>query len=145
MCYICWWLSEGCETSKLPVWLNGMHPLNHWSESVITLCSCAIWWWLLLVLCGVAVQWHYGGDCHVGSCVTWTLPAYLCQPLYVLRFYYFGNSQPAPWTATCTVWRYQILYNTIWPDNEHNSPRNMYRIIINLLINKDFCGILVSC
>ena len=41
---------------------------------------------------------------------------------------------PGHWTATYSVWRYQMLYNTIWPpDDEHNSARNMQRNIINLL------------
>jgi len=35
-------------------------------------------------------------------------------------------SQPANRTTTYRVWRYQMLYNTIWPpDDEHNSARNM--------------------
>ena len=43
-------------------------------------------------------------------------------------------SQPAHRTATYRVWRYQMLYNTIWPpDDEHNSARNMKRNIIKLL------------
>jgi len=34
--------------------------------------------------------------------------------------------EPVHRTATYRVWRYQILYNTIWPpDDEHNSARNM--------------------
>ena len=36
------------------------------------------------------------------------------------------GGRPVHQTATYRVWRYQILYTTIWrPDNEHNSARNM--------------------
>jgi len=39
---------------------------------------------------------------------------------------YLRKTAPAHRTATYRVWRYQILYNTIWPsDDEYNSARNM--------------------
>ena len=37
-----------------------------------------------------------------------------------------SGAQDAHRTATYRVWRYQMLYNTIWPsDDGHNSARNM--------------------
>ena len=55
------------------------------------------------------------------------------------------GGRPVHRTATYKVWRYQMLYNAIWPhDDKHNSARNMYRHIINLLQKKNLCSKLVN-
>ena len=44
------------------------------------------------------------------------------------------SGRPVHRTATYIVWRYHMLYNTVWPpDDEHNSAWNMYRNTINSL------------
>ena len=46
--------------------------------------------------------------------------------LYSIWYRHSVGGCPVHGTATYRVWRYQMLYNTIWPpDDEHNSARNM--------------------
>ena len=46
--------------------------------------------------------------------------------LYSIRYRHTLQVQPAHRTATYSVWRYQMQYNTILPpDDEHNSARNI--------------------
>ena len=46
--------------------------------------------------------------------------------LYSILCRHTVGGRPVHRTATYRVWWYQMLYNTIWPnDDEHNSARNM--------------------